>query len=610
MAISRYNSPAQFNPLSKYVPIPVEYLSNTLNQAQASYDINKSAEQSFIEQIGKVKGREEDLPALRNISSAYESALENIASKVNRDYGSSNYRAELNKLAGNLRTDLAQGDLSVINNNYNTYQAYQKQLISEKDNYNPYLDTQFLNLAGKEMSPTGQSLYRGYKNSDGTYNTSSLGAISKAVNREEVADSIIKGIGSIGGTNIKFDKDAYGNDIILTEKGERVSADKIRNTFRPAIQNTEAYNQIIKEANYNQAIAQRQGRDFDRNAFVNQAVGQLENFVVNKYTRSSSDRSVDFHNIPEYQQDKTDSPIYTPTRNGAALTNPNVAGEISNATPGSDPGYLAFIAQESQAQGRKQRPLDELYKAYYGTTAPPVKVDQIKPQLDRVNKNSDSKFTKDEYIAAHNKGIKDLANVTLAGVQIQPQQAGVYQQLLNNSKASALYNVGGKQYTINQLAQEYNVKPEEIDVTPSLIHYDSVDPNLKGGNMEVTLHIKGKEYVPALTSLNDNFTAETAIISEIGQNSVYKGQDTYTENNPLPDDARDSDIYTITVPKKQYTAGKELPFETTVVIAPRDGRGPMRVPYSTFKEIYGSQAVQRLQKTINSNQTIAPKDLK
>src|SRR4051812_1940156 len=126
MAISRRSNPATYNPLQTYVQMPVDYLASNLAQSQQNYDINKQSEASFIETLAKVKGREEDLPALRNISSAYENALNGIADKVNRDYGSSNYRNELQKLAGNLRTDLSQGDLYAINSNYNTYQAYQK----------------------------------------------------------------------------------------------------------------------------------------------------------------------------------------------------------------------------------------------------------------------------------------------------------------------------------------------------------------------------------------------------------------------------------------------------------------------------------------------------
>jgi hypothetical protein len=586
------------------VAAPIDYLSSRLNQAQGEYNINKAAEQSFIETIAKVRGREEDLPALRNISSAYENALTGIAEKVNRDYGSANYRQELQKLAGNLRTDLAQGDLYAINSNFNTYQAYQKQVSETKDTYNPYLDSQYTNIA--------PGFYQGYKSPTG-YNISRLGAIDKAINREEVADNIIKGIGAIGGTNIKISKDDFGNDVILTEKGERVSEDKIRSTFRPAIVNTQAFDQIQREADYEAKVAARQGREFDRNSFVAKSVGQLEDFVVNKYTRSNSQRSIDFHNIPEYQQTQNGTPTYTPSRNGAALSNPNLAPALVDPTTA-----FGNITRDSKLTGYGSAKVgitnaEDLERP----TMDKAQLDQAKTDFNNtVNtniqrlKSNGFDFNKTTYLEAYNKARKDLVNVTLPGVQINPKQAETYQALLNNSKASSLYTIGGEQLTINQIAEKYNVKPEEIEVNPSLIHYDSVDPNHKGGNMEVTLHIKGKEYVPAIVPLNDNFTAETAIVSEIGQNSIYKGQDTYTESNPLYDPQRDSDIYTVTAPKKQYSAGKELPFETTVIIAPRNGSAPIKVPYNTFKEIYGSQAVNKLQNTMNSSQTIAPKDYK
>ncbi len=599
MAIQRRSTPATFSPLNTYVQLPTDYLASNLAMQQGQYDINKQSEQTFIENLAKIKGREEDLPSLRNISNAYQSELENIANDVNRDYGSSSYKNRLQKLAGNLRTDLAQGDLYAINSNYNTYQAYQKQIQDAKE-YDPLLDSEYTNNA--------KGFYSGYKGPNG-YNISKLGSINPGINAFEEADKVVKGINSLSEGSYRVITDpTTGNRQIINSKGEYISREKIQNTFRQGFQNTPAYNQLVDKVTRRAKIAQRRGEEFDPKAELTSQLGELENSVVNKYLMSKTSTDTDFKDGAEWQQDQNATPVYTPTRNGAALTNPNVAGEISNASTSSDPDFLRFVSQESQAQGRKQRPIDELYKAYYGTSAPPIKVDDIKPQLDRINKNSDVKFTKDEYISSFNKAIKDNRNITLAGVQIQPKQAEVYQQLLNNSKASALYNVAGEQLTLNQLATKYSVKPEEIEVTPSLIHYDSVDPNLKGGNMEVTLHIKGKEYIPALTSLNDNFTAETGVISEIGQNSIYKGQDTYTEENPL--EYKDTFIHTITVPKKQYAAGKELPFETTVVVTPKNGDKPIKVPYSAFKEIYGSQAVQKLQKTINSNQTVAPKDLK
>lgn len=602
MAISRFNNPARYNPIQTYVPLPIDDLRYSLQLKQHNYDLNKQEEMSFLDSLHKVRAREEDTPALQMINQAYESELNNIVESVNKDYGSSDWKNRFSRVKNHLGSNMSSGDLSAIHQNYNNFQDWNKKVLDEKDNYNPYLDRAYTKIA--------PGFYGGYRKPDGSFNIASPSAIDKAVNREEVADSIVKGINSIGGASVKFSKDPNtGDDIIVSQSGERISPDKIRGAFRPAFANSEAMQQIQREADFNARMAQRQGREFDRDSFVQNAVNDLEDFVVSKYTMRKGDMAAKIDRMPEYR-DKTQTPVYSPTANGAAFTNPNVASEISDKNLSADPEFQRFVSQESMAQGRKQRSIDELYKAYYGTDAVPTKPDDVKPQIERINKKFDTKFTKEEYIQSFNKAIKDIKNVTLPGTQIQPEQAKVYAELLNNQKASSLYNVGGRQLNINQIAEENKVNPEEITISPSLIHYDSVDPNHKGGNVEVTLGIKGKGFIPATTALNDNFTSETNVISEIGQNSIYKGTDTYTEKNPLFDPQRNSDIYTVTTPKKSYAAGKELPFETKVIIQPRNGEKPIEVTYNVFKEIYGSQAISRLQQVVNSNQTLRPKDTK
>lgn len=294
MAISRRSNPANFRPTSLYVAPPIDYLASNLNRAQEAYDINKSAELSFLEQLTKVRARKEDNDALRNISSAYERELENIANEVNRDYGSSNYRNRLQKLASNLRTDLTQGDLNAISSNYNTYQAYQEQVQKAKS-YDPLLDSEYTNIA--------EGFYRGYKGENG-YNISRLGSINEGINEFEEADKIVKGINSISSDVPTVTQDAYGNDVIINDKGEFITENKIRATFRPAFQNSPAYRQIIQKADQEARIAERTGKAFNRNTYIGNAIANLEEAVVNKYRMSKTSTNVDINNRPEYQQDK------------------------------------------------------------------------------------------------------------------------------------------------------------------------------------------------------------------------------------------------------------------------------------------------------------------
>ena len=612
MAISQFSNPALFNPIQKHINLPVEYLQNNLNMAQHSYDLGQAETKNLVEQLTKSKALEKDKPLLQNISQSYENALNGITDQAHKDLGSSDYRNKIAKLASHLQTNLAQGPLSTINGNYNTYQAYQKQIAENKD-YSPHLDSEF--------TKNNQNFYGGAINTNGTYNNLKLGSMGKSLNLPTEADNIVKGINSISTDTPRVTKDAYGNDVVINDKGEFITPDKIRATFLPAFKNSPAYQEVLQKANYEEALANKQNKTFDKQAYIDNTINDLQNHVISKYTLSKTGTNIDFHNIPEYQQDKNSAPIYTPTRNGAAFTNPNISGELVDPGKNNGMDYLRAIGGgNSKLSGYSSGKIGNTDQSQLDkNTLTKQQLDEAKATF---NKNVDNRvatinnllgkheFTKTSYIDHYNKAIKNLGNVTLPGVEIQPKQAEVYQQLLNNSKGSRLFNVGGQQMNINQIAEKYDVKPDDIEISPSLIHYDSVDPNQKGGNMEVSLHIKGKEYIPATTLLNDNFTAETGIISQIGQNSIYKGSDTYTAQHPLYDPSKDANIYTITAPKKNFTPGKELPFETTVVIEPRNGESPIRVPYNTFKEIYGAAAVSRLQNTINSSQTIAPKDLK
>jgi hypothetical protein len=319
MAISRKSNPAAYNPISQYVALPIDYLSARLNNAQQEYNVNKAAELSFIETIGKVRARERDRGALQNISSAYENALQGIAEKVNRDYGSSNYRQELQKLAGNLRTDLAQGDLYAINSNYNTYQAYQDQ-VKKTEGYDKLLDAEYTNL--------DDEFYQGYKGANG-YNISRLGSINKGINAFEEADKVVKGINSISEEGYQVITDpTTGNRQIINTKGEYIDDRKIRNTFREGYQNTPAYNQLVDKVRQKAKIAERRGQNYDPQADLTSQLTEIENSLVNKYLMSKESRSTEFKDAPEWQQDKNKSLGSTSIGTTEVYQNPTIAPNI------------------------------------------------------------------------------------------------------------------------------------------------------------------------------------------------------------------------------------------------------------------------------------------
>lgn len=309
------------------------------------------------------------------------------------------------------------------------------------------------------------------------------------------------------------------------------------------------------------------------------------------------------------KEKQTEDSIYTPTKNGIAVDNLNldelkVPTNFEYKTPTLD-DMTAYNSMTGQSY--TSDPKEKAKKALQNKINTRV-TDQVKRLNTVLGKNE---YNSVNYLKDYNESVKKMKKLTLPGEMIQPEQAKVYNELLQNSRASDLYNIPGEgQMGINDIAEKYKVDPDEIKIRPNLIHWESVDPNHKGAMMEVTMEIKGEKTIAALLPINDNITAESALISEIGQNSFYKGIDTYTETKPYYDPSKNVNIFTYTKPTPK---GKH-PFQTMVIVQDLDEQGNIeteeKLSYQTFKENIIKVAKSKLNKTINSNQPVSEKDKK
>jgi hypothetical protein len=290
MPISRFDYVPGQPIVNTYVPLPYEEIVRNVRERQHEYDVNKTLEQGLLGQIAKIKARNEDIPALQQINKTYEDELNSIADSVMKDYGSSGYREKLNKLGQKLSSDLTSGDLFAIGTNYQGLQDWIKQKQDFKESpYKEYLDEKYT-----EIAPGG--FYKGYKKSDGSFNIQQPGNIDKYIDRDKAADDLINGINSLGYADFKLTKDEFGNSYIVNEKGEHISADKIRSTFRNLFSNSEAAKQLVREADFR---ARMFGED--RNKIIQDSLKTLEDGVISKYTMSKYDKDLKIHDMPKWQ---------------------------------------------------------------------------------------------------------------------------------------------------------------------------------------------------------------------------------------------------------------------------------------------------------------------
>jgi len=364
--------PTQFDYQSTLVPLPFNEIAAVGEAKQKQYESNLVDTQNLLNNI-KVKSRPEDQPALKEKIDYYNNKVKNISDKVGNDIGNSDYKRELNQLAGEIKTDLVAGDLGAIQHNANTYQDWLGKVQNSK-NYKPFLDRSFYDVA------PGQ--YKGFKNSEtGQYNLTSATGIDESLERDKKADELVKGIASNKSGGFKWSKDEMGNDVIVDYKGETISPQKIKATFEPLFKNSEEYNQLEREAEYASKTAGVSKKDY-----IDHHMNELLSGVTNKYTKKDFEQNLKIDRLPEYQNHAGEENT-TPVNIGAT----NVK---------SDPNYRADAPSSARKFFKNFSLTKELYANIYPNEG--KSIDLNKP----FNEDQKTILSKAEKFYGHTSGDK------------------------------------------------------------------------------------------------------------------------------------------------------------------------------------------------------------
>ena len=281
------------NYVSQYVPLPLEEIAGAVRGKQKEQDDNKAQQAKLLEDITKIKARKEDMGRLGEYNTMLDRELGALSDKVYGDTTDTSWKPQFLKLKNKVASDMSGGKLHAIQNNYDVYQKYQEARSKEKD-YQEYRDRGYWDIT--------EGNYKGAYDEKGGLNISSLDGFNERIDREKIADDIVKGINAvdINGVRAEVTFDEQGGVWKDKLTGQVISADKIAKTFDGAFQQSKAMDDIINEANFMEKQAEKMGKSFDRKGFVEQAYGQLRNSMIAKYTMSKTDPSRDFDYAPEH----------------------------------------------------------------------------------------------------------------------------------------------------------------------------------------------------------------------------------------------------------------------------------------------------------------------
>lgn len=275
----RFYQPRQREYQSTFNAVPLEFLNNTLKAKQADFDKAELYQNDLMKNLN-VTARKQDIPKLKEIQDQYSQRVEKLADQYKGDKGSYGFIKELRNLAVDMNKDLTAGSLYAIKTNKEAFDQWNKTVKEQKDAYKPYLDEAYTNIA--------DPFYKGAVDEEGQLNITSPGRIDPYLDRAKRADEIVKGIAAEGNAGWQI-QTRNGQNYIVDSKGKAVTNEKIKETFLPAFQQTEEFNQLHREANFldKSGILAKAGLNKDQ--YIQQQTEELLKGVQSKYRMSEYD---------------------------------------------------------------------------------------------------------------------------------------------------------------------------------------------------------------------------------------------------------------------------------------------------------------------------------
>lgn len=138
-------------------------------------------------------------------------------------------------------------------------------------------------------------------------------------------------------------------------------------------------------------------------------------------------------------------------------------------------------------------------------------------------------FKKDFELAKENS-----KNITESGEQLTKENSPIYENYLKGAALNSPTLAEGESEPkiLREVIRDLNLsKSDKLELVPTLLNRTS--PNSKlGANIEGQIYVNGQPIKAFATRLSDQFDSASTELNDILQNSIYKGSDTYTKEQP------------------------------------------------------------------------------
>lgn len=518
------------------------------------------------------------------------------------------------------------------------------EALRNAQEYNKYLDEKSkLGTEGEDFTPE----WKGTVNPDGTFNRFK-GQVEKRLDYDKKKETYFN----------DFEKDLIDNGWEKDAKNPGF----LKQVMTGGISDKRIYNYLDKAfTRYKESNEYKQERrvlDRDNPNLLTPA--QKDDIIKQSILATGLERvhgilKKDIHAIPEHLMkgagDNEGQSLYAGTSQGVIVNNdsneptPNEP-DAENLIPDGKGGYSQWInnktgqaVQQPMFTAADSYRMSQFVKDHTLTPVDNAKThSKLHEEFVNANNASSGMFRDFEHFKQSKKAAdKSMVNVNSSGIDISDNQAANYTSEINRQANPTLYIGGANQpVTLEKFAKELGTSPSNIKFQASKVFHESPTKGLKGGYIEAKVQVSDDKVKKHPTTvripLNNEAQTVASNVDNIYKNSLYKGKDTYTVQNPyIPVDVakrplRDSKgrilaVWTDTypLPLEAQQEGK-VNRETIVNLGYTDGKGntiqmqdengyPVRMSLEEYKQYILDPRI--VGKTIlNSGQTVNDKDYK
>ncbi len=499
-----------------------------------------------------------------------------LAASLNEQYapGDEGIGLGIYKDLSDIRDQIAGSDQSFENSSTLVKQAVRDKILTNRDRieglrnaaeYRKYQD-QLTALGADAVDFTPK--FKGTKNADGTYNRFK-GDVQKRLDYDK-------------------QKEQYFNQIEadLRQKGytqDQINAEFLKSTIEGGI-STPTIAQHAKNAFERHKTTSEYQQEKRKLMYDGLSAQEADASIRNSILKTGLERvySVNKEDLQRHSEAYLKG-MYEP-QEGVPFTgtSPGAAKVNNSATPLVD----SFNTDRQMTEPEKVQFIkDNPYAGATGFLAfPKKKVEGIAEdqpgsfiyQFNHVANNLSDRQAriapknKEEFKKAHEEAMKSASNIVESGEQLTKENTPIYENFLKGAGLNSPTVLEGESEskTLKEIITSMNLdKNDKIELVPSLLNRTSPNKAL-GANLEGTIYVNGKPFKSFNTRLSDQFDTASTELNDVFQNSLYKGSDTYTKEQPKVSNqiirTKEGDYapvyFTTTIPVQ----GGKYPFDTEV----------------------------------------------